>query len=242
MASDDERKTPELTVVMPAFNEKATIAGTIERVLAAPLDAELIVVDDGSTDGTRALLSARYGKHEGLRLHFLPENRGKGAACRAGFALARGRFVVIQDADAEYDPAELPALVEALREGEADAVFGSRYLEAPPEVLRSWHTRANKLFTGMSNMMTPVKLSDVHTCYKMVRRSLLLELDLSEDGFGMDQELTIKVAHRGRRVVERPIGYVPRNYEAGKKLGVRDAARIAWCIVRYGVPEKLRSR
>ena len=143
-----------LTVVMPAYNEEATVLETIARVLAVPLDLELIVVDDGSQDQTRALLHAHYDDHERVRVVYQPFNQGKGAACRTGFAQARGRYVVIQDADAEYDPNELPKLLEPLLDDRADVVFGSRYLHAPEALRRSWHTRANNLFTALSNTVT----------------------------------------------------------------------------------------
>jgi glycosyltransferase involved in cell wall biosynthesis len=236
----DGAREPVLSVVMPAYNEEATVLDTIARVLAVPVDLELIVVDDGSTDGTRALLHDHYGDHPRVRVIFQPFNQGKGAACRTGFAHARGRYVVIQDADAEYDPNELPKLLEPLLDDRADVVFGSRYLHAPLELRQSWHTRANNVFTAMSNAVTPMKFTDVHTCYKLVRRDILLGLSLQEPGFGMDQELAIKVAQRGCRIVEVPIRYAPRSYAAGKKLGPLDAARIAWCIARYGVPGLLR--
>jgi glycosyltransferase involved in cell wall biosynthesis len=237
--SENER-APVLSVVMPAYNEEATVLSTIERVLAVPLDLELIVVDDGSVDATRTLLRQHYTDHSRVRVIFQPENRGKGAACRTGFAHARGEYVVIQDADAEYDPHELPKLLEPLLDDRAEVVFGSRYLHAAPALRRSWHTRANGVFTTMSNLVTPMKFTDVHTCYKLVRRDILLRLDLREPGFGMDQELAIKVAQQGCRIVEVPIRYEPRSYAAGKKLGPSDAARIAWCIAKYGVPGLLR--
>ena len=238
--TDTELAGPVLSVVMPAYNEEATVLATIERVLAVPLDLELIVVDDGSVDATRALLAQHYGDHERVRVIFQPFNQGKGAACRTGFEHARGRYVVIQDADAEYDPNELPKLLEPLLDDRADVVFGSRYLHAPPALRRSWHTRANGVFTAMSNAVTPMKFTDVHTCYKLVRRDILNSLTLFEPGFGMDQELAIKVAQLGCRIVEVPIRYEPRGYAAGKKLGPLDAARIAWCIAKYGVPGLLR--
>ena len=220
---------------MPAYNEERTVRDTIARVLAVPLDLELIVVDDGSVDATRDILRREFGEHPRVSLVFQPENRGKGDACRTGFERARGRYVVIQDADAEYDPMEFPKLVEPLEDDRADVVFGSRYLYASAELRRSWHTRANNVFTAMSNAVTPMKFTDVHTCYKLVRRDLLRGITLREAGFGMDQELAIKVAQAGARIVEVPITYAPRGYAAGKKLGVRDAARIAWCIARYGL-------
>lgn len=232
---------PVLSVVMPAYNEEDTVVGTVAQVLGvSELDLELIVVDDGSTDRTRALLDEHYRDDPRVTLLYQPQNAGKGAACRRGFAEARGRYVVIQDADAEYDPAELPKLLEPLLAGRADVVFGSRYLHAPAALKRGWHTRANNAFTALSNLVTPMKFTDVHTCYKLVRRDILQGLALREAGFGMDQELAIKVAQQGCRIVEVPIRYEPRGYAAGKKLGVRDAARIAWCVARYGAPGMLR--
>ena len=233
---------PLLSVVMPAYNEERTVRETVGRVLAVPLDLELIVVDDGSRDQTREILRESFDRDPRVTLVFQPENRGKGAACRKGFSRARGRYVVIQDADAEYDPMEFPKLLEPLEDGRADVVFGSRYLYAEEALRNSWHTRANNVFTALSNAATPFKFSDVHTCYKVVRRSVLDRIDLYEDGFGMDQELAIKVAWSTPKIVEVPITYRPRGYEAGKKLGAKDAARIAYCVARYGLPAALKSR
>lgn len=230
-----ESPHPVLSVIMPAYNEAATIDEIIEAVLAVDMDLELIIVDDGSSDGTRDILSERWSEHEQVQVVFHPQNRGKGAACRTGFEHARGDFIVIQDADMEYDPAELPMLVEPMQSGRADVVFGSRYMGASPEVLRSWHTRANLFFTWMSNRVTPHSFTDVHTCYKLVRRDLLEQLEFFEDGFGLDQELVIKLAKQRPRIEEIPISYQPRGRDAGKKLGVKDAVRIAYCIAKYAV-------
>lgn len=235
---------PTLTVVMPAYNERATIHEALRRVLAAPVSSlEIVVVDDGSTDGTRELLTQGVALDPRVRIVLHDVNRGKGAALRTGFGEARGRFVVVQDADLEYDPDELPKLLEPLERGLADVVYGSRFAGGGAHrVLYYWHSVANQALTTLSNMVTDLNLTDMETCYKAFRREVLSEIRLEEERFGIEPEMTAKIAQLGVRVYEVPISYHGRTYAEGKKIGMRDAFRAIYCILRYGVPGRLASR
>jgi glycosyltransferase involved in cell wall biosynthesis len=235
---------PTLSVVMPAYNERDTIHEALRRVLDCPVDSlEVIVVDDGSTDGTRELLTQGVALDPRVRVVLHDVNRGKGAALRTGFAEARGRFVVVQDADLEYDPNEYPQLLAPLLEGHADVVYGSRFAGGGAHrVLYYWHSVANHALTTLSNMVTDLNLTDMETCYKAFRREVLDEIRLEEDRFGIEPEMTAKVAQLGVRVYEVPISYYGRTYAEGKKIGLRDAFRALYCIVRYGVPARARRR
>ena len=221
-----------LSVVMPVYNEKATVEVSIARVRNIPLDVEIICVDDGSKDGTREIL--KQLKDDGVidTLIFQPENRGKGAAVRTGITAATGDVIVIQDADLEYNPAELPRLMEPILAGEADAVFGSRFLGGPHRVLYFWHSVGNSLLTLVSNMFTDLNLTDMETCYKMVRADLLKSLPLKTDRFGIEPELTARLAQSGARIYEVPISYAGRTYAEGKKINWRDGVAAFWHIVR----------
>lgn len=225
---------PTLSVIIPCYNERQTIAELLQRVhAAAPADKEVIVVDDASTDGTRELLE---GELRGLcsRLILQPQNRGKGAALRAGFTAASGRFVVVQDADLEYDPAEYALLLKPLLDGRADVVFGSRFAgSGPHRVVYFWHMVGNRLLTLLSNMFTNINLTDMETCYKVFRRSLLNRILLEEDRFGIEPELTAKLAKLKPRIFEVGISYYGRTYEEGKKIGWRDGVRALYAIVKY---------
>jgi glycosyltransferase involved in cell wall biosynthesis len=226
---------PWLSVVIPVYNERATIATLLERVNAVDLDKEIIVVDDGSTDGTRELLAALPTREGTLRVIQQDRNRGKGAALRRGFEAARGSVVIVQDADLEYDPADYPQMLAPIERGVADVVFGSRFLGGPHRVLLFWHFVGNRILTTLSNVFTNLNLSDVWTCYKVFRADVLRELRLREDRFGFEVEITSKVARRGWRVYEVPISYHGRTYAEGKKITWKDGMRGVWCTVRYGL-------
>ena len=236
---DDER--PEvwsrvvLSVVVPCYNEVATIESLLRRVDEVPLRLEVIVVDDGSSDGTRDLLPelAREGLIDRLVMH--EQNQGKGAALRTGFREATGDVVVVQDADLEYDPIELPRLLQPILGGKADAVYGSRFLGGPHRVLLFWHSVGNRLLTLLSNMFTDVNLTDMETCYKMVRRDLLQSLTLTAERFGIEPELTARLAQSGARIYEMPISYHGRSYAEGKKIGWQDGVSAIWSIFKFNL-------
>jgi glycosyltransferase involved in cell wall biosynthesis len=217
---------------MPCFNEIGTVERVIERVLSSPLTQELIVVDDGSTDGTREVLEKI--DHPRTRVVFQPQNRGKGAALRRGFEEAQAPYVVVQDADLEYDPREYADLVAPLLADKADVVYGSRFLGGRPHrVLYYWHSVGNRLLTTISNMFTNLNLTDMETCYKAFRREVLESFTLEEDRFGFEPEITAKVAAGRWRVYEIGISYSGRTYEEGKKIGWKDGVRAFYCVVRY---------
>lgn len=227
----------KLSIVMPAFNERHTIKDIVRRVLAVDLGAiekELIVVDDGSRDGTREILRDLDGQH-GVRVVYHEQNLGKGAAVARGFRDATGDIVIVQDADLEYNPDEYPILLRPILEGDADVVFGSRFLGSPRghRVLYFWHAVGNKLLTFMSNAFTNLNLTDMETGYKVMRREVADRLDLRSQRFGIEPEITCKVARLGVRVYEVPISYRGRTYAEGKKIGLRDAVQALWTIVRF---------
>lgn len=244
---------PTLSVVVAAYNERGTIEEVLWRIQQVAIDKELIVVDDGSTDGTRELLEqiaadiasrlessilpkTRYQLSiRNVVICLQPENRGKGAALRRGFREARGRIVIIQDADLEYDPQEYFRLIEPIERGLADVVYGSRFLGGPHRVLLYRHSLGNKLLTHLSNIFTDLNLTDVWTCYKVFRREVLHELDLRENRFGFEPEVTAKIARTRCRVYEVPISYVGRTYEEGKHIGWKDAVSGLRCVLRYNL-------
>jgi glycosyltransferase involved in cell wall biosynthesis len=223
-----------LSVVMPCYNERDTIETILERVLDSPFTGEILVVDDGSTDGTRELLA----KIDDPRVRTLlqPVNQGKGAALRRGFAEATKPYVIVQDADLEYDPSEYGAMLEPLLDGRADVVYGSRFLSAAPHrVLYFWHSVGNKFLTAASNAFTNLNLSDMETCYKAFDRAVIQAIEIEENRFGFEPEVTAKIARSGARVYEVGISYSGRTYGEGKKIGWRDGVRALYCIVKYGI-------
>jgi len=226
---------PLLSVVMPAFNEAATIDEIVRRVMAVPLRIQLIVVDDGSTDGTRELL-APLQRELGFTLILQPRNMGKGAALRRGFNEVKGDLVVIQDADLEYSPEEFPALIELICSGRADVVYGSRFL-GRHRVFLFTHYAGNRLLTFLTNLLYNTMLSDMETCYKVMRTEVLRSMTLRSNGFGIEPELTAKIFKRGYRVYEVPITYDGRGYEEGKKIGWRDGVVALWVLLRYRFSE-----
>ena len=225
---------PCLSVVIPCFNEEATVGEVLARVLASELTAEVVVVDDGSTDGTRGIVEEVAATDARVRLLVQPCNLGKGAALRRGFECATAPYVIVQDADLEYDPDEWPKLLGPLVDGRADVVYGSRFLTGEAHrVLYFWHAVGNRVLTLTSNAFTNLNLSDMETCYKVFRREVIQSIELREDRFGFEPEVTAKVARAGWRVYELAIGYSGRTYAEGKKIGWRDGVRAMWCIVRY---------
>jgi glycosyltransferase involved in cell wall biosynthesis len=234
------RREPCLSVVMPCYNEADTLATAIERVLESPFPREVIVVDDGSTDGSLEI--ARKIDDDRVVVVAQGHNQGKGAALRAGFARATSPFVIIQDADFEYDPADYERLLEPLLDGRADVVYGSRFMGGEPHrVLHFWHSVGNKVLTLLSNVMTDLNLTDMETGYKAFRREVIQSLVLEEDRFGFEPEVTAKIAQGRWRVYEVGISYSGRTYAQGKKIGWRDGVRALVCIVKYS-PIGVRAR
>jgi len=227
----------KLSVVIPVFNESQTIREIVREVMAVPIEKEILIVDDASTDGTRELLRPMDGV-DGVRVFLQPVNQGKGAAVSVGFRNAVGDVVVVQDADLEYDPQELPKLLRPIEVGHADVVYGSRFLGGGERrVLYFWHTVGNRFLTLASNMFTNLNLTDMETCYKMFRREVVRSLTIESRRFGIEPEITAKVARRGYRIYEVPISYHGRTYEEGKKIGWKDAVSALWTIVKHGLRE-----
>ncbi|CAN5799135.1 glycosyltransferase family 2 protein [soil metagenome] len=217
---------------MPCYNERATVATLLARVLASPWTAEVVLVDDGSTDGTREVLARIDDARVRVILH--DANAGKGAALRTGFAAATDEYVIVQDADLEYDPAEYGTVLEPLETGQADAVYGSRFLGGRPHrVLYYWHSLGNRVLTLLSNMFSDLNLTDMETCYKAFRREVIQSIEIEEDRFGVEPEITAKLARGRWRIYEVGISYAGRTYDEGKKIGWRDGFRALVCIVKY---------
>ena len=230
---------------MPVYNEVHTLAEILRRLARADFPKEIVIVDDCSTDGSRDFLRkldkeglsivevSRSSITQSVQVIFQPVNQGKGAAIRAGFKAASGDIVIIQDADLEYDPNDIPRVIQPILDGEADVVFGSRFTGTPRRVLYYWHTVFNSLLTAASNISTGLNLTDMETCYKAFRREVLENIRVEEDRFGVEPELTAKVAKRRYRIYEVPISYHGRTYEEGKKIGWKDAVRAVYAIVKY---------
>ena len=226
----------KLSVVMPVYNERATLRIVIEQVLRLPLDIELICVDDGSKDGSVEILRELEGQYPQLRFFEQPRNMGKGAALRRGIAEATGDYVIVQDADLEYDPEDYHQLLEPLRAGKADVVYGSRFLGAGPHrVLYYWHSVGNWLLTLLSNCLTNINLTDMETCYKVFRAEILKNLSFRENRFGFEPEFTAKVGKARYRVYEVPISYSGRDYSEGKKIGWKDGIAALYFILKYSL-------
>jgi glycosyltransferase involved in cell wall biosynthesis len=226
----------KLSVVIPVFNEERWLRELIERVQAVEIPKEIIIVDDFSTDGTRAIL--RTLESDEIRVCYQPRNQGKGAALREGFSHATGDVIIVQDADLEYDPAEYPRLIQPIIEDKADVVYGSRFIGERHRVLYFWHSVANKVLTTLSNMFTNLNLTDMETCYKVFRREVLDGMKLRSNRFGFEPEFTAKIARKSKdrrpwRVFEVPISYAGRTYEEGKKIGLKDALNALFCIIRF---------
>lgn len=233
-----------LSVVIPVYNEKNTLHEILRQIRAVPLNKQIILVDDCSTDGTREILKRLEREDAELTIQYHDRNQGKGAALRTGFALARGQIVIVQDADLEYDPAQYPQLIQPIVEGKADVVYGSRFIGETHRVLYFWHSIGNKVLTLLSNMFTNLNLTDMEVCYKVFRREVIQGIKLKSNRFGFEPEVTAKVARfempaidgrpaRRCRVHEMPVSYNGRDYNEGKKIGWKDGVQALYCIVRY---------
>jgi glycosyltransferase involved in cell wall biosynthesis len=229
----------KLSVIIPVYNERATLKHVVDRVLSVPLEVELICVDDGSNDGSRNILSELQNQHPQVKILLQPRNMGKGAALRRGIQEATGDYVIIQDADLEYDPGDYPLLLGPLIEGKADVVYGSRFLGGRPHrVLYFWHSAGNWFLTLLSNSLTNINLTDMETCYKIFRREVIQSIPIEENRFGFEPEITVKIAKRRLRIYEVGISYQGRTYEEGKKIGWKDGFRALWCLFKYSVKER----
>jgi glycosyltransferase involved in cell wall biosynthesis len=225
-----------LSIVMPVFNERATLATIIQRVMAVNIDCEkeLVIVDDASTDGTRELLqSMQAERRPGMKIILHEDNQGKGAAIRTGLQHTTGEVVLIQDADLEYDPADYPRLLDPFFKGQADVVYGNRFHGGVHRVLYFWHALGNQVLTFLSNLLTNLNLSDMEVGYKVFRADVLKQIRLRSNRFGFEPEVTAKVAKMGCRIYEVPIAYHGRTYAEGKKITWKDGVAALWCLIRY---------
>jgi len=231
-----------VSAIVPVYNEATTVKAVVERLQEVPLRVEVVAINDGSSDGTGKVLDALHETGSIQKVIHHPKNRGKGAAVRAGIQAATGHVVVIQDGDLEYDPSEFPALLEPIRLGKADAVYGSRFHGGPRRVLFFWHAIGNRFLTLLSNMLTDLNLSDMETCYKMVRADLLKSLPLVSNRFGFEVEVTARLAQAKARIWELPISYSGRTYAEGKKIDWRDGMAAFWHILRFNLLPARRKR
>jgi glycosyltransferase involved in cell wall biosynthesis len=221
----------KVSIVVPIFNEIRTLATVLDKLRALPFACEFILVDDGSTDGTRDFLQTLDPTQYTVVLQ--PRNQGKGAALQQGFRLATGDVVVVQDADLEYDPRDLPRLIQPIADGIADVVYGSRFIGWPRRALNYWHQIGNGVLTVLSNIVTNISLTDMETCYKMFRREVIQAMPLESRRFGFEPEITVKLARAGFRIYEVPISYHGRSYSEGKKIGFKDAVEALWVLIYY---------
>lgn len=231
----------KISIVIPVYNEEKFVSITIKKVLEANtmgLDKEIVVVDDGSLDGTVAVIEEVFVNNQHVRLFKQTKNMGKGAALRRGFAEATGDIVLIQDADLEYDPDDFPTLLKPILDGKADVVYGSRFLGGPHRVLYYWHYLGNQFLTNLSNMLTNLNLSDMETGYKVFKSEVIKNIPLQSNRFGFEPEITAKVARRNWRIFETPISYYGRSYDEGKKIGWKDGVQAIYCIIRYAFSNK----
>ncbi len=231
-----------VTAVVPVYNEETTVKAVVERLQEVPLRIEIVAVNDGSSDGTGKVLDALQADGRIQHVIHQAKNRGKGAAVRAGIDAATGHVIVIQDADLEYDPSEFPTLLDPIRMGKADAVYGSRFHGGPRRVLFFWHAIGNRFLTLLSNMLTDLNLTDMETCYKLVRADLLKSLPLVSNRFGIEVELTARLAKAKARIWELPISYAGRTYDEGKKIDWRDGMAAFWHIIRFNLFTPTRYR
>src|SRR5687768_11039033 len=234
-APSSTTRQPLLSVIVPCYNERATVAELLRRVREVAIDKEIIVVDDQSTDGSREVVASLAEQWPEIRHLLQPVNRGKGAAIRRGIDEARGDIVLIQDADLEYDPDEYPKLIQPIIDGHADVVYGSRFEGYPRRVMLFWHRMGNTFLTFLSNMTTNLDLTDMETCYKVFRREIIQSIKLKSDRFGIEPEITAKVAKRGYRIFEVPISYDGSDYWEGKKINWNAGFSALWTILRYGL-------
>lgn len=224
--------TFKLSVVIPVYNEANTVRELIARVLALPVPVEAVIVDDGSTDGTRDMLE-QFRRVESVKIVYHAENKGKGAALQTGFDYVTGDIVIVQDADLEYDPRDIIPVIKPILEGNSDVVYGSRFLANGHRGSSGLHRFGNRALTVASNLLTGLRLTDMETCYKAFRADVLKDVSIRQNRFGFEPEITAKIARRGHRVTEVPISYDARGWEEGKKIGIKDGINAFYCIVRY---------